>query len=203
MKTFCYLLIEALINKKTSQSIADMVSDRLINKEDSAAISKFASELSTISKKLEATGDKKAIDGLRQVAKQFASDQAGFEDFMKSVDKLDKADYKAVFSTIDKMADKGLKVDKWMDTFSSISDEEPKKELLEVTNQILKDDKAGAIVQKETLNKLITSINEIQNGDAKDKDDKIEDLLNIASQSKSLPEMKAAIDQYNKSISIK
>lgn len=208
------LIMDALFNPGSKKSIDQIASDMLVNKEpivdnysgtlvnqeDSAAISNFASKLSSIDKELKAAGNTKGADGLRELAKQFASKPEEFNKFMKSVDNLDVKSFQKVFSTASDVADKGLNVEKFANTLGSISDEKAAEGFLDSTNKILDDAGSSDSDKAKVFNKLASAVATVEDSDLKqtEKDEILTDLFSTATESKSLTELEASLDKFLK-----
>ena len=208
------LIMDALFNPGSKKSIDQIASDMLVNKEpivdnysgtlvnqeDSAAISNFASKLSSIDKELKAAGNTKGADGLRELAKQFASKPEEFNKFMKSVDNLDVKSFQKVFSTASAVADKGLNVEKFANTLGSISDEKAAEGFLDSTNKILDDVGSSDSDKAKVFNKLASAVTTVEDSDLKqtEKDEVLTGLFSTATESKSLTELEASLDKFLK-----
>ena len=208
------LIMDALFNPSSKKSIDQIASDMLVNKEpivdnysgtlvnqeDSAAISNFASKLSSIDKELKAAGNTKGADGLRELAKQFASKPEEFNEFMKSVDNLDAKGFQKVFSTASDVADKGLSVEKFANTLGSISDEKLAEGFVDFTNKILDDTKSSDSDKAKVFNKLASAVATVEDSDLKqtEKDEALTGLFSTATKSTSLTELETALDKFLK-----
>lgn len=151
--------LESLTEQNTDTA-KDYSSD-IVDPQDSAAISDFAGKLSAVDRVLKASGNTEAEDGLREIAKQFASKPANFGKFMDSVSNLDDSSFQKVFSTADKLADKGVNVGKFTDALSSISDETKAKSFLDDINKALdnaESDTSGKIDVNKSVQDIINKI---------------------------------------------
>jgi len=208
------VILDALFNPSSKKSINEIAGDMLVsrdpivdnfsgtlvNKEDSAAISNFASKLSSIDKELKEADNTKGSDGLREVAKQFASKPEEFARFMKSVDNLDKESFQQVFSTVSKLADKGINIEKFVNTMGSLSDEKSAEGFLNATNKILDDTESNGSDKEKIFNKLTAAIKFVDDSDLQqtEKNDAFAELFSSLSKSKSLTELETALDKFIK-----
>lgn len=209
------LIMDAIFNPVSKKSIGQVTSDMLVskdpitdkysgalvNQDDSAAISNFASKLSAVDKELKAAGNTKGADGLREVAKQFASKPEDFAKFMKSVENLDEKSFQKVFSTAGDLAKKGLSVEKFVNTLGSLSDEKAAQGFLDSTNKILEDTKSTDSYKSNVFNKLTSSVKTVQeNLDLKqtEKNDTLTGLFSSVSKSKSLNETETILGNFFK-----
>lgn len=181
--------------------IVDNYSGTLVNQTDSAAISNFATKLSAVDKELKAAGNTKGADGLREIAKQFASKPQDFVKFMKSVDTLNSKNFQDVFSTASDVADKGLSVEKFVNTLGSISDDKSAKGFLDSTKKILEDTSSSNSDKGKVFNKLAAAVTTIEDNSKlkqTEKNDALSGLFSTATNSKSLTELGTALDKFVK-----
>jgi len=201
------MILDAMFNpkpvgqiSKEMQPIKDNYSETLVNKEDFAAISNFASTLSDLDKYLKDPSSNKGTDGLREVAKHFAGKPEEFDSFIKSVDKLDNENFKDVFSTISDMKDNGISTDKFISTFSSLSDAKSVQGFLDSAKQIINDSGLNAKEQEKALNQLSSAVKSVTDSDLtqKEKTEQLDNLFGSVSKTKNLTELETALDKFMK-----
>jgi hypothetical protein len=200
-------LVDALYNPSGAKSVGQIASDMLLDKDttspaatsfiqyydekDSASISNFASKLSEVDKELKASGNQKAINGLREVAKSFASKPDEFSNFMKSVDKLDKKDFEKVFSTAGDVSKKGINIAKFTSAVTSINDEESTGGFLDSVNKVLKDMSSTVAEKGKVIDNLSSAVTDVERADTKqtDKTDKLSGLFASVSKTSTLTDI--------------
>jgi|GEM_PF-5837000 len=180
-------------------TIKDNYSEKIVDKEDALAISTFASSLSAMDLKLKNAGNTSGAEGLRQVAMHYAKNSEGFSNFMSSVEKMDDSTFQQFFKTVDKAADKGLKVGDMLDNVASASNATQNKNIVSSTNQILSDTTASLSDMKTTYNKLMSSLKSIENSDLTQtgKDNKVTNFFTAITKGTTVTDIGSAIDKFN------
>jgi hypothetical protein len=186
-------------NNANTQTIKDNYSKNIVDKEEAVEISNFASSLSAVDLALKSTGNKTAMDGLRQVAKHYAKDTSGFDEFMVSIKKMDDATLLKTFSTADKIADKGLDSGKFIDNIASAPNATQSKNIVDTTDKILSDKTAISSDIKNVYNKLMSNVKSIENSSLSqtEKNTQLTNFFTAILKGNTASEISAAIDKFN------
>lgn len=114
-------------------------------------------------KEIEDPGQREsALAGMREVVKELASEGPGkMLDFVQSVNDLGQAGAADFFATANTVAQSGNNLGGFVNTFLALDSTEEQTAFVAAAEEIVEDETANAAEQRETFNRFLTAVNEI------------------------------------------